>query len=159
MGRVSLGDDVERLRGGDRLGSSRQEVEHVAPAHLCGVQDLDRHLRRGNETFAREMSEPLTLIKCDVEGHELCAFQGARELLRRSRPALLVEVSENPDEPETSGQRLFDLLTALGYRVYHCHGAGLRLRQRGVDSINYFFLQSQHLDRLEQRGIPVDTGS
>lgn len=47
------------------------------------------------------------LVKIDVEGHELAALQGMRNLLQRDRPLLIVE-NNDAEVPK--------FLTALGYR-------------------------------------------
>ena len=37
--------------------------------------------------------QPVSLIKIDAEGHDLQVLEGAQELLRRSRPILIVEAT------------------------------------------------------------------
>src|SRR5262249_676416 len=39
----------------------------------------------------------IDFIKCDVEGHELACLRGATTILRKAKPAWLIEVSGNPD--------------------------------------------------------------
>jgi len=58
-------------------------------------------------------------IKIDIEGHELKALQGARGLLRRSLPAIMVEVQADQDG-------VYELLTGLGYRLFTDRMAELR---------------------------------
>ncbi|HEX4872498.1 MAG TPA: FkbM family methyltransferase [Nevskiaceae bacterium] len=55
---------------------------------------------------------PPTLIKMDVEGAEAEALEGAREILRRDRPALLLSV-----HGEAQHRRCGELLSGLGYRI------------------------------------------
>ena len=69
-----------------------------------------------------EAGPAVTFIKCDVEGHELAVLRGAETILRRSRPALLVEVEQR------NGGRVQDTieyLTALDYDAYALHTDGL----------------------------------
>lgn len=50
-------------------------------------------------------------IKIDIEGHELMALRGARGLLARSLPTIMVEVQADQDG-------VYELLTGLGYRLF-----------------------------------------
>jgi FkbM family methyltransferase len=60
--------------------------------------------------------EPVSLIKCDVEGHELPVLRGGEQLLGEARPRLLVEVEQrHHPEPISS---VFDALSRLGYEGY-----------------------------------------
>jgi FkbM family methyltransferase len=96
---------------------------------------------------------PIAFVKCDVEGHELACVRGAQDLLRRDRPAWLVEVSGDPDRAVDRAQELFALFASHGYAPHWYDGAALRARQRGDTSINYFFLQPAHLERLSRQGV------
>lgn len=64
------------------------------------------------------------LIKCDVEGHELAVLRGAEGVLRRSQPALIVEIEQR--HPDADVQATFDYLLGLGYAGYAVHADGLR---------------------------------
>ena len=59
----------------------------------------------------------VAFIKIDVEGHELSVVTGAVSLLARSRPTLVIELT---DIDESSGsRRTYDLVTGdLGYRPH-----------------------------------------
>jgi len=64
----------------------------------------------------------VTAIKLDVEGHELAALRGARELLARCRPVLSIELEERHAEGSTWAVPAF--LDALGYEcLFHLAGA------------------------------------
>ena len=76
------------------------------------------------------------LIKCDVEGHELACINGARDLIARSHPRWVVEVSK----PET-----FALLASLDYDPYIWTGSTFR-RSTPADRVpNYFFFARNDL--------------
>jgi FkbM family methyltransferase len=55
------------------------------------------------------------LVKIDVEGSEVAVLQGARELLARARPVLIVELHETNAE-------VCDLLEGAGYAVENLDG-------------------------------------
>ncbi len=59
---------------------------------------------------AAGLEGPVGFIKIDVEGHELEVLRGAREILRRDLPVLLVEIREANLAP------IRELLFPLGYR-------------------------------------------
>lgn len=91
------------------------------------------------DTLVADVSKPISFIKIDVEGHELSAIEGAQETLRKHHPAILIEVSENPDDANSSAGKLFALFTALGYTAQVHDGNALRPRRTGEQFVNYFF--------------------
>jgi FkbM family methyltransferase len=62
-------------------------------------------------------------IKLDVEGHELAVLRGARRLLARDRPTLLVELEERFGEGSIA--RLRDFVAPLAYRGLYLDGKRL----------------------------------
>lgn len=60
--------------------------------------------------------DPVGFIKIDVEGHELDVLLGARSLLERDHPTILVECEER-HKPDAV-QSLCDLLLPLGYHGF-----------------------------------------
>lgn len=58
--------------------------------------------------------QPVHLIKCDVEGHELDVFQGGAQLLRRCQPLLLFECEARHQRRHTMAE-VFALLASFGY--------------------------------------------
>lgn len=59
------------------------------------------------------------VIKVDIEGSELAAFQGARDLLNKSRPILLVEFHAlAAKQANWQLVELHDLLKGYGYNAY-----------------------------------------
>lgn len=82
------------------------------------------------------------LIKCDVEGHELAAINGARELIARSRPHWLIEVSNS----ET-----FDLMASLGYEPFVWQQGSFIPKSRSIKVANYFFFPHENRYAVETR--------
>jgi FkbM family methyltransferase len=98
--------------------------------------------------------EKISFIKCDANFHELSVLRGATDLIKRCRPAMLIEINPNPDDPSTSAFQTFALLRAAGYEAYWLGGERLRPRLAGERSQNYFFLTASHLDFLSTTGAP-----
>ncbi len=96
-------------------------------------------LRRMDDVLAGARG-PIRFIKIDVEGHELPVLRGAGEVLARWKPALLVEVSRDPDDPSSTGAELFRLLEGHGYGAYRLSEGRLIRRAPGDRAVNYFFL-------------------
>jgi FkbM family methyltransferase len=63
------------------------------------------------------------LVKCDVEGHELDVLRGGEQLLRRVRPALLLECEERHGG---SPRAVAELLASWGYSGEFFGPDGLR---------------------------------
>lgn len=62
--------------------------------------------------------KPVSLVKIDVEGHELQALQGMQTLLRRDQPRLIVE---------GRSEDVAAFLTGLGYRFVELEGSPNRV--------------------------------
>ncbi len=77
------------------------------------VTTLDRFVEQNNIVH-------IDLIKVDTEGFELFIVKGAENTLRKLRPTLFMEVSENLlQRAGTSGSQLIALLESLKYRCSH----------------------------------------
>jgi FkbM family methyltransferase len=104
--------------------------------------------RRTIDSLWADSDRPLSFIKCDVEGHELDCLRGARRVLARWAPAWLLEVTGDPDRPDSAAHAAFELLAGRGYRAFWFDGERLHRRRPGEISINYWFLTPEHFDRL-----------
>jgi FkbM family methyltransferase len=99
------------------------------------------------------MFHSLDLTKIDVEGAEYRVLKGMEKLLKRFRPALVLEYSV-PD----SGPKITSLLKGFGYRFFRLGleaiseepGLGGKIDARAPD---WLCCAESHLDRL--RGIPI----
>lgn len=79
--------------------------------------------------FAARSGPPVSLIKCDVEGHELAVLQGGAELLARDRPALILECEARHHAGDSIAD-VFAWLDRLGYRgSFFLRGSRLPLEQ------------------------------
>jgi FkbM family methyltransferase len=141
--------------GGENFYEARIVSENNSNKTLRGVEVESTTI---DELFG-QMFHPIDFIKCDVEGHELSCLRGATELLRRVKPAWLIEVSGNPDDPESKASMLFSLLSERGYEGYRFDGNHLIQRKPGDRSVNYFFLTQRHLKRLQTQKESLLVGS
>lgn len=98
----------------DERGVERPGLGTIAPNNdLAG-----RHYREVAIPSAR-LDEfdlpPVGFMKIDVEGHEEAVLRGAEAILRRDRPALMVEIEERHSPGST--QRVPSYLSNLGYEA------------------------------------------
>ncbi len=98
---------------GATLDTSHLQSTGTASNETIGVEmiPLDDYCHEAGVTS-------VAFIKCDVEGHELAAFQGARRTLEEQRPTLLFECHHH----EAERGELFRYLLDLGYDGYFLTG-------------------------------------
>ncbi|HTV07958.1 MAG TPA: FkbM family methyltransferase [Candidatus Aquilonibacter sp.] len=80
------------------------------------------------------------LIKCDVEGHEVEAIGGAREIIGRSRSHCLVEVKN---------LEAFDLFASLGYEPFIWRQGKFLPKTADDKALNYFFIARENCSAIE----------
>ncbi len=97
------------------------------------------------------MARRITFVKCDVEDHELACLRGATRFLESGRPAWLIEISGDPDQPQQPAWQLFKLMAERGYSAWWFDFSVLKRRRRGDASTNYFFLTNEHISCLSRR--------
>lgn len=93
-------------------GSGGASVEQWA--HQQDEDRIDVELITLDDYLRERDADPVAFIKCDVEGHELDVFRGARRVLERDLPMLLFEAHEG----QPGGEELFTYLVDLGYEGY-----------------------------------------
>lgn len=111
-GVMTLTRDGELPSPGARLSEDERWGEGIAGhvSFAVRVESLDR--------FLTARQRPVRLIKCDVEGHELEVFRGARRILEEDRPLLLFECERRHHAGE-SIEPVFDYLRNFGYSGYY----------------------------------------
>jgi len=84
------------------------------------------------------------LIKIDVEGHEAPVLEGARQLLVRERPTIMIEMNSARASERSAPERVWDQLSALGYQWYQiADDAGRVIQCSAVgDGINLLAVHS-----------------
>lgn len=130
--------------GGDNLYESHLGArdEKSATSRVVSVD-----VRRLDDILGPE--DRASFIKVDVEGHEEQMIRGAESVIRRSHPALFIEMSDGLDVPGTPSYRLVEFMEHIGYQIYTPTGDAVRLRVKGDSSVDYFFLTPQHVQQLK----------
>jgi FkbM family methyltransferase len=140
---------VPVLQGTRRLGrasvvvpSSRAHVEH---------EHVTIDLRRLDDMLAD--TDNISVIKCDVEGHEHEVLAGAEQVMRRGNPALVIEIEQRHRQREIA--ETFALLRDSGYEGYGMRGARLvPLDEFDVERDQLRFLEL--LDETPDADAPAD---
>lgn len=75
------------------------------------------HMRVTVKTAALDSLDPppAGFLKIDVEGHERAVLEGARGLIARDRPAMIIEIEERHTRRDLNEE--LDFVEALGYRT------------------------------------------
>jgi FkbM family methyltransferase len=100
--------------GAERATSRLMAVDYDQPNNYGGVEIGDFG---GHEVPVLPLDDfdipSLRLLKADVEGHETELLLGARETIRRCRPALYVE-----NDRQANSDRLIETMLGMDYSVY-----------------------------------------
>lgn len=120
---LALGESAGQLKlylpEGDNQGlaSLRSDVSgiRVESDHVVEVVALDQ--------IEATFNAPVCAIKIDVQGHEVSVLNGAKGLIRRHRPKIILEHEDhlfnNVKSAEETKERLSLLFQELGYDVYY----------------------------------------
>jgi FkbM family methyltransferase len=109
-----------------------------------------REIQVESRTLDSFSLDGISFIKCDANYHELAVLRGGLETIRRCHPAMLIEVNPDPDDPESTAYKTFDLLAGEGYRPYVRQNQTLAERKKGQRLQNYFFLRPEHLSAINR---------
>jgi FkbM family methyltransferase len=86
------------------------------------VQEIEVRVERLDDLVPGDFDP--RVLKIDVEGAELGVLRGARELLRRARPLVILEHGAAAAAFGTSHEAVYDELADAGLRVYDMDGDG-----------------------------------
>lgn len=150
---VALSDHCGHVRmlvpsyqsGGTNFYESR-----IAPDHEGGAGGLEFEVPTNTlDTFVeQEGIVHVTFIKLDVEGHESAVLRGGITTLKEHRPALLVEVMDDPADPNGPALALFQSLQDLEYGVFLWERMELIPWEPGLRAVDYLFFHEEHLRKL-----------
>lgn len=126
VGEVHLAENARNM-GGTRIVPSREEATLTVK-----VAALD--------SFADQIG-PVSLLKIDVEGHELQVLQGAQKTIGVHAPLILFEQEERDFQGGSSP--CVDLLRSMGYRVFLTieveHSPPFQLRNLRTDMLGWAY--------------------
>jgi FkbM family methyltransferase len=125
--------------GGVNASSANLSERADAELITCHVERLD--------DYVNQTSINVDFIKCDVEGAELFAFEGATETLQRDKPIVFTEMlrkwaakfNYHPNE-------IISLFAELGYRCFTVADSKLvefSLMDENTRQTNFFFLHKE----------------
>lgn len=106
---IALGDSD----GAVTMTASRRSSNHVVEHGEVTVQvrELDR--------FASERKlPPPQWIKIDIEGYELPAMKGARQLLKNHQPVVICEINKISGRYGTKPKDLIEYMEGMGYKIH-----------------------------------------
>ena len=144
-GALAAGQAYIGGRRDDREGKEKQVRWTGTTEVTCEVVRLDEFLPDVDQ---------VSLIKCDVEGAELLAFRGAKQIISKNLPSVICEI--NPWFLEGFGIALEDLtgfFFDLGFRLYHYRSENGRsalfpVEIEDVVEDNYIFIHPQKISRF-----------
>lgn len=96
----------------------------------------------------------ISFIKCDAEAHEFECVKGAINIIRKTKPAWLIEVSLLS---KATYQELLAILQQEGYKDSWFDGVRLK-PWHGEETINVFFLTKSHMQSLKGTGLINHSG-
>jgi FkbM family methyltransferase len=89
------------------IGNSHLSEDDPGSAHLVRVATLDESM---------DPAEDITLVKLDVEGHELKALLGSRKIIEKNKPIIMFEQHKNDFIDGSTG--VIELLRGFGYKTF-----------------------------------------
>lgn len=98
---------------------SAQVDDQTHPSHMGRLMATDSVSGITLDRYFENRPNRINLIKLDVDGYELVVLQGARSLLQRDRPEILLEMAPHVQEERQQLDDLLCELAELGYQLFH----------------------------------------
>jgi len=98
--------------------------------------------------------ESVKLIKCDVEGYELFVFMGSVEILKKTRPIIVLEVG-NYEKHNYDGSLLYNFFKDIKYTAYALSNdnklseTDLYLNHKNALSVNRILMPNEKIKLFE----------
>jgi len=117
---------VENMGLSNQCGQLTLSVPGTGPSPGASFETTEvtagstRRIKVEVSTLDARLVQPhprVSFIKCDVEGHELNVFEGAKRTLREERPALLFECEQRHHDHRDIAE-VFNYLGSLDYRGF-----------------------------------------
>ena len=119
--RPAMNVDVIESAAAECTGRARLAVDvHHPGGHRLGMEGLSVAAVSLDDLLRDRVCPPVSFIKIDTQGAEMRVLLGARSILRRTRPALWVELDAAALEAQGSTpDDVVGLLDREGYAPYH----------------------------------------
>ncbi|MDD5363744.1 MAG: FkbM family methyltransferase [Gallionellaceae bacterium] len=142
-------------------------LKHTAGMDYCKVGNhfstIPVEMRRLDDLLGDR--DRIGLIKLDIEGAEIPALDGARELIRRNRPFIVMEYCHNALSFEFRGKpidgtTLFHYAREIGYKVYNIYGiclSNIEVWNTSIlqDTADVFLIPDEQHERWTTELLPV----
>lgn len=127
-------------------GGKNYYQAHIATNPTASTAGVSIRSEKLDLLLAGERSP--SFIKIDVEGAELSVIRGAENTISSHRPAMMIEIASDIHKSGTDGHEIYEIMSKLGYSVLVLIEGKLKAHAAGMRGLNYFFLQSKHLERV-----------
>jgi FkbM family methyltransferase len=143
----------------DRGGDNYYRAKIVSEENIDPFLKHDEIIVKPLDSLFIGLTNRISFIKCDVEGHELAVIKSAKKVLTIFKPIWLIEVSGNPDIKDSNAFKLFSIIEKEGYKAYWFDGKNLKRRSFGDISTNYFFMTENHISSIlfKKNDFPIET--
>jgi len=162
---ISDADGTTQFIDTDQWGAG--SLKHTAGMDYCKVGDaystITVELKRLDDLLGNR--DNIGLIKLDIEGAEIAALEGARELIKRNRPFIVMEYCHNALSFEFRGKpiestTLFHYAKEIGYKVYNIYGiclSNIEVWKTSIlqDTADVFLIPDEQHERWTTELLPV----
>lgn len=115
---------VHEAAASDHNGQGELRIPYCGEVEMHGTSTIEPGNPLSESTHARAVPcrlvrlddtvvEPVGFIKVDVEGHEFAVLEGAKQIISRDRPILLIESEKRHNQ--TAPENIFAFAAELGY--------------------------------------------
>jgi FkbM family methyltransferase len=138
--------EIPRYRYGGECLYNARIVSPRSPSHRRAIPI---HRRALDSMLSRGPCRTVSLMKLDVEYHELHTVRGAIATIRRDHPVILMELLGTAD-PANSRSELLNMLAVQGYKAFRCADGKFVPCAPDENCQNRFFLTPTHIAEFAQ---------